>query len=59
MASTLPRQALRLAQSIATGQHRFSALVAPLLFVADAFLCALIIWKVPCTPKLPPPLKMK
>lgn len=51
--SALPLRLTRLALSIANGQHALSALIPPLLFLFDAVLCALIIWKVPC--ELPPP----
>jgi alpha-1,3-mannosyltransferase len=35
---------------ILNGRHVLSILIPPLLFLADALLCALIIWKIPCEP---------
>ncbi|SPQ25421.1 01ea98ba-3ab2-4ce4-9293-ef0a082c985b [Thermothielavioides terrestris] len=43
------RQAVHLALDIANGRHALSKLIPPLLFVADALLCSLVIWKVPYT----------
>lgn len=40
----------RLALDILNGRHVLSGLIPPLLFLADAVLCALIIWKVSCKP---------
>ncbi|KAL2267306.1 hypothetical protein VTJ83DRAFT_4583 [Remersonia thermophila] len=45
----LPVHAVRFALDVANGRHALSKLVAPLLFLADAALCALVIWKVPYT----------
>jgi alpha-1,3-mannosyltransferase len=45
----LTLRAIHLALDILNGRHVLSKLVPPLLFLADALLCALIIWKVPCT----------
>jgi alpha-1,3-mannosyltransferase len=45
---SLIRQTVRLALDIANGRHALSKLIPPLLFVADALLCSLVIWKVPC-----------
>ncbi|KAL2019847.1 hypothetical protein VTK56DRAFT_9109 [Thermocarpiscus australiensis] len=42
-------QAIRCALDIANGRHALSRLVPPALFLADALLCVLIIWKVPYT----------
>ncbi|RYP46972.1 hypothetical protein DL768_006895 [Monosporascus sp. mg162] len=43
-------QAFNLALDVATGRNvNLSRLVAPCLFVIDALLCAVIIWKVPYT----------
>ena len=47
-------QATRFALDVAKGRHALSKLIPPLLFLADALLCALIIWKVPCKPPLTP-----
>ena len=41
-------QATKLALDTATGRNALSKFVAPGLFLMDAALCALIIWKVPC-----------
>lgn len=41
-------QAVNFALDIANGHHALSKLVPPALFLADALLCALIIWRVPC-----------
>jgi alpha-1,3-mannosyltransferase len=46
----LPLRAMRFALDIANGRHALSKLIPPLLFLADALLCALIIWKIPCKP---------
>lgn len=43
-------RAVNLSIDIASGRHALSKLVPPALLVLDALLCALIIWKVPCTP---------
>lgn len=52
MASKQPKnliaQAIQLALDTATGRNALSKFVAPGLFLLDAVLCALIIWKVPC-----------
>ena len=45
----LPLRALNFALSIANGRHALSALIPLTLFLADALLCPLIIWKVPYT----------
>ncbi|KAK4154552.1 fad dependent oxidoreductase [Chaetomidium leptoderma] len=42
-------RAVRLAFDVANGRHGLSKLIPPLLFLADALLCALVIWKVPYT----------
>ncbi|GAB1319655.1 dolichyl-P-Man:Man(5)GlcNAc(2)-PP-dolichol alpha-1,3-mannosyltransferase [Madurella fahalii] len=42
-------QAVRFALDAATGRHALSKLVPPALFLADALLCVLVIWKVPYT----------
>ncbi|PKS09299.1 hypothetical protein jhhlp_003913 [Lomentospora prolificans] len=39
----------RLGMDIANGRHALSRLVAPLLWIFDMALCALVIWKVPYT----------
>lgn len=49
---SLPMQAIRLAQNVATGRHVLSRLVPPLLLVLDAVLCLVIIKKVPCRPSI-------
>ncbi|KAK0714529.1 glycosyltransferase family 58 protein [Lasiosphaeris hirsuta] len=51
MASSPPihQQAFRLVLDIANGRHALSKLVPPGLFLADALLCGLVIWKVPYT----------
>lgn len=45
---SLPVQAIKLAQKIATGQHVLSRVVPLALLVLDAALCVVIIKKVPC-----------
>lgn len=45
---SLPKQAIRLAHNIATGQHVLSRLIPPTLLLLDAALCVVIIKKVPC-----------
>lgn len=42
------KQAIGLALGIANGHHFLSKLVPPALLLADALLCGLVIWKVPC-----------
>ncbi|KAH6632389.1 glycosyltransferase family 58 protein [Chaetomium tenue] len=39
----------RFTLDILNGRHVLSTLIPPLLFLADALLCALIIWKIPYT----------
>jgi alpha-1,3-mannosyltransferase len=46
------QKAIRLVLDVANGRHALSKLIPPALLLADALLCALVIWKVPC--KLPP-----
>lgn len=41
-------KAVTFVRDVATGRHVLSDLVPLGLFVLDAVLCALIIWKVPC-----------
>ena len=41
-------RALGLLLDIANGRHALSRLIPPALLVLDTFLCAVIIWKVPC-----------
>lgn len=49
-------RAWRFALAVATGQHALSQLVPPALWLLDAILCVLVLWKVPCTwSTLPPP----
>jgi len=43
-------QAIQLALDVANGRHFLSRLIPPALLLADALLCALVIWKVPCKP---------
>ncbi|KAK3988471.1 glycosyltransferase [Cladorrhinum sp. PSN332] len=43
------RQAIQFALDTANGRNALSKLIPPALFLADALLCALIIWKVPYT----------
>lgn len=50
-------QAIRFALDVANGRHALSRLIPPLLFLADALLCGLIIWKVPCKLRYPSPLE--
>lgn len=45
----IPQQAFRLALDIANGRHFLSKVIPPALFLADALLCSLVIWKVPYT----------
>ena len=42
------KQAIRLAVDIANGRHVLSKVIPALLLIADALLCGLVIWKVPC-----------
>jgi hypothetical protein len=49
----LPMRAIHLVSDILNGRHVLSKLIPPLLFLADALLCALIIWKVPCKSTTP------
>lgn len=44
----LVAQALNLVSDIANRRHVLSKLIPVGLFLIDAVLCALIIWKVPC-----------
>lgn len=44
----LASQAVRFVLDVANRRHALSKLVPFVLFVADAVLCALIIWKIPC-----------
>lgn len=52
--STMPQprpavtQAWRFALDVANGHHPLSTLVAPALWLVDAALCCLVIWKVQC-----------
>lgn len=46
---SLVSQAVALAFDVANGRNALSKLVAPALFLLDAVLCALVIWKIPCT----------
>ncbi|KAI0889108.1 glycosyltransferase family 58 protein [Annulohypoxylon maeteangense] len=45
----LAKSAVALALNIANGRSGLSKLVPPCLFILDAVLCALIIWKIPYT----------
>lgn len=45
----LHQKAIGLALDIANGRHALSKLIPPALFLADALLCSLVIWKVPYT----------
>ncbi|KAI0840716.1 glycosyltransferase family 58 protein [Hypoxylon sp. FL0890] len=47
--SGLVSQAVRLAFDVANGRSTLSKLVPPCLFLLDAVLCALVIWKIPYT----------
>ncbi|KAK4188135.1 glycosyltransferase [Podospora australis] len=42
-------QAVHFALDVANGRHGLSKIIPPALFLADALLCAVIIWKVPYT----------
>ena len=42
-------QAVRFVLDVANRRHGLSKLVPVALVLADAVLCALIIWKIPCT----------
>ncbi|KAM4060518.1 ALG3 protein [Hirsutella rhossiliensis] len=42
-------QAWRFAGAVANGRHPLSTLIAPALWLVDAVLCCLVIWKVPYT----------
>lgn len=51
----LHKQARRFALDVALGNHALSKFVPWALWLGDAVLCSLIIWKIPCehnTPKL-------
>jgi alpha-1,3-mannosyltransferase len=43
------QQAIVLLLDIANGRHALSKLIPLALFLADALLCGLIIWRIPCT----------
>ncbi|EFY92472.1 alpha-1,3-mannosyltransferase (Alg3), putative [Metarhizium acridum CQMa 102] len=43
------KQALRFALDVANGRHALSKLIPLVLWLADAVLCGLVIWKVPYT----------
>ncbi|KAL2258234.1 hypothetical protein VTK26DRAFT_8538 [Humicola hyalothermophila] len=45
----LHMQIIQFALDVANGRHALSKLIPPALFLVDALLCALIIWKVPYT----------
>ncbi|KAF7559652.1 hypothetical protein G7046_g4508 [Stylonectria norvegica] len=45
----LPARAIGFVSDVANGRHALSKLIPPLLWLADAVLCGLIIWKVPYT----------
>ncbi|OTB08295.1 glycosyltransferase family 58 protein [Hypoxylon sp. CI-4A] len=45
----LVSQAVRLAFDVANGRSALSKLIPPCLFLLDAVLCALVIWKIPYT----------
>ncbi|KAM5347928.1 hypothetical protein ACJ41O_007752 [Fusarium nematophilum] len=42
-------QAFRFASNVANGRHALSKFIPATLWLADAFLCSLIIWKIPYT----------
>lgn len=42
------QKAIRFVTDVATGRHALSVLVPVALWFADAVLCGLVIWKVPC-----------
>lgn len=46
-------QAIRFVSDVANGRHALSKLIAPALWLIDAVLCCLVIWKIPC--KFPTP----
>ncbi|KAK4100779.1 glycosyltransferase family 58 protein [Parathielavia hyrcaniae] len=46
---SLPLRSAQLALDILNGRHSLSRAIPPLLFLTDALLCAMIIWKVPYT----------
>jgi len=46
------QQAIRFVLDTANGRNALSKLIPPVLFLADAVFCALIIWKVPCKPAI-------
>lgn len=51
----IPTRVTRFVFDILNGRHVLSSLIPPLLFLADALLCAVIIWKIPCVyPSFPP-----
>ena len=45
----LYKQAWQFGLDVAQGRHVLSKLVPVLLWLGDAVLCGLVIWKVPCT----------
>lgn len=47
-------RAMRFTLDVANGRNALSKLIPPLLFLADALLCTLIIWKIPCKLLAPP-----
>lgn len=42
-------KAYRFINDVANGRHALSKLIPIALWLADAVLCGLIIWKIPCT----------
>lgn len=52
MASKEPpmyQRAIKFGFDVAAGRHALSVLVPVALWLVDAILCGLVIWKVPCT----------
>lgn len=45
-------QAVRFVSDVANGRHVLSKLIPIAVWLVDAVLCGLIIWKIPCKPTL-------
>lgn len=49
----IPVQALTFVLDVACGRHALSPLIPVALWLADAVLTGLVIWKIPCKPFAP------
>lgn len=49
----LYKQARRFALDVTTGRHALSKLIPIALWLGDAVLCGLIIWRIPCKLAIP------